>query len=58
MALKGNAEERRKKGKRRKRWSDDVHYDKMIGVERWRTKAVDRGEWRKICEAAKVHQGL
>jgi hypothetical protein len=25
---------------------------------RWRTEAMDRGEWRKICEAAKVLQEL
>jgi hypothetical protein len=27
-------------------------------VERWRTKEMDRGEWRKICGAAKVLQEL
>jgi hypothetical protein len=29
-----------------------------MGVKRWRTKAMDRGEWRKIFEAAKVLQVL
>jgi hypothetical protein len=29
-----------------------------MGVRRWRTKAMDREEWRKICEAAKVLQEL
>jgi hypothetical protein len=29
-----------------------------MGVKRWRTKEMDRGEWRKICEAAKVLQEL
>jgi hypothetical protein len=29
-----------------------------MGVKRWRTKAMDRGEWRKIYEAAKVFQEL
>jgi hypothetical protein len=29
-----------------------------MGVKRWRTKAMDQGEWRKICEAAKVLQKL
>jgi hypothetical protein len=29
-----------------------------MGVKRWRTKASDRGEWEKICEAAKVLQEL
>jgi hypothetical protein len=26
--------------------------------ESYRTKAMDRGEWKKICEAAKVLQEL
>jgi hypothetical protein len=29
-----------------------------IGMKRWRTKAMDTGEWRKICEVAKVLQEL
>jgi hypothetical protein len=29
-----------------------------MGVKSWRTKAMDRGELRKICEAAKVLQEL
>jgi hypothetical protein len=28
------------------------------GVKRWRIKATDRTEWRKICGAAKVLHGL
>jgi hypothetical protein len=31
-----------------KRWLDDVQDDMIkMGVKRWRTKAMDRGEWRK-----------
>jgi hypothetical protein len=29
-----------------------------MDVKRWRTKAMDRGEWRKIYGAAKVLQEL
>jgi hypothetical protein len=58
MALEGNPGGRRK-GRPTKRWSDDVQDDMInMGVKTWRTKAMDRGEWRKICEAAKVLQEL
>jgi hypothetical protein len=47
MALEGNPGGRRK-GRPRKRWLDDVRDDVIkMGVKRWRTKAMDRGEWRK-----------
>jgi hypothetical protein len=50
MALEGNPGGRRRKGRPRKRWTDDVQDDMIkMGVKRWRTKAMDRGELRKIC---------
>jgi hypothetical protein len=59
MALEGNPGGRRRKGRSRKRRLDDVQDDMIkMDVKRWRTKAMDRGEWRKICEAAKVLQEL
>jgi hypothetical protein len=59
MALEGNSGGRRRKGRPRKRWIDDVQDDMIkMGVKRWRTKAMDRGEWRKIYAAAKVLQEL
>jgi hypothetical protein len=59
MVLEGNPGGRRKKGRPRKRWIDDVQDDRIkMGVKRWRTKAMGRGEWRKICEAVKVLQEL
>jgi hypothetical protein len=57
ITLEGNPGGRRK-DRPRKRWFDNVQ-DNMIkmGVKRW-TKAMDIGECRKICEAAKVLQEL
>jgi hypothetical protein len=59
MTLEGKPRGRKRKGRPRKRWLDDVQDDTIkMGVKRWRTKAMDRGEWRKICEAVKVLQEL
>jgi hypothetical protein len=39
MALEGNPGGRRRKGRPRKRWIDDVQDDMIkMGVKRWRTK--------------------
>jgi hypothetical protein len=36
-----------------------VEYNlRKMEVKRWRKKAMDRPEWKKICEAAKVLQEL
>jgi hypothetical protein len=59
MALEGNPGGRRRKGRPRKRRLDGVQDDMIkMGVKRLRTKAMDRGKWRKICETAKVLQEL
>jgi hypothetical protein len=47
-----------RRGKPRKRWLDDVEDDLRKMEVKWRKKAMDRTEWRKICEAAKVLQEL
>jgi hypothetical protein len=45
MVLEGNPGGRRRKGRPRKRWLDDVQDDMMkTGVKRWRTKAMNKGE--------------
>jgi hypothetical protein len=60
MVLEGNpGGGRRRKGRDRKRRIDNVQDDMIkMGVKRWRKKAMDSGEWRKICEAARVLQEL
>jgi hypothetical protein len=45
--------------KPRNMWLDDAEDDlRKFGVKHWRIKAMDRTEWRKINEAAKVLQEL
>jgi hypothetical protein len=58
-ALQGIPGGGRRREKPRKRWLDDVEDDlRKMEVKRWRKKAMDRTEWRKIREAAKVLQEL
>jgi hypothetical protein len=48
MALEEYPGGRRRKGRPRKRWLDDVQDDMIkMGVKRWRTKSMGRGEWRR-----------
>jgi hypothetical protein len=43
----------KRRGKPKKRWLDDVRDAlRRSGVKSLRIKAMDRTEWRKICEAA------
>jgi hypothetical protein len=45
--------------KAKKRWLDEVEDDlRKTGVKRWRIKAMERTEWRNICEAPRVFQDL
>jgi hypothetical protein len=57
--LEGNPGGRRKRGKPRTRWIDNVEDDlRKMGIKRWRLRTADRREWRGICEAARVLQEL
>jgi hypothetical protein len=49
----------RKKGKTKLRWLDSVLKDvKLLKVEAWWKKALNRNIWGKIMKEAKVHTGL
>jgi hypothetical protein len=52
-------ERKRKKGKPRMRWMDDVKKDlRNLDVVNWRAKTQERDGWRKFLEQAKTHRGL
>ena len=50
---------RRRPGRPRRRWLDDVEDDlRVLGVKAWRRRALDRDDWKDVVEQAKVLQGL
>ena len=54
MILNAKLDGRRKVGRARLRWMDDVQADlRKIGITNWRKKATDRGEWMVIKRDAK-----
>jgi hypothetical protein len=49
----------REKGRPKLRWLDSVLKDvKLLKVETWRKKALDRNIWQRVIKEAKVHKGL
>ena len=57
--LKGKLYARRRIGRPRIRWMDDVTYDlRRVGIRRWMEKVRNRYQWRLIVEEAKAHPGL
>jgi hypothetical protein len=57
--LKGRLYSKRRKGRPRKRWLDDVESDLMkMKVKGWKEKMRNREEWRLVVEEAKAHPGL
>ena len=52
-------EERRRRGRPRKGWKEEVERDlQVLGVRRWRELVADRKKWKDIVRQAKVHRGL
>jgi hypothetical protein len=47
-------------GRPRKRWMDGVQTDakELLKVKNWKTRALDRDEWRHIIGKAKARFGL
>jgi hypothetical protein len=57
--LHGRMEGKRKRGRPRKRWLQDVQEDlKVMHVGRWWEKVQNRGEWGHIVKEVKAHPGL
>ena len=50
---------RRRRGKHRKRWKEEVERDlQVLGMRRWRELVADRRKWKDIVRQAKAHSGL
>jgi hypothetical protein len=57
--LKGRLYSKRRKGRPRMRWLDDVESDlKKMEVKGWKEKMRDREQWRLVVEEAKAYPGL
>ena len=52
-------EEKRRRGRPRKRWKEEVERDlQVLGVRRWRELVADRKKWKDIVRQTKAHSGL
>jgi hypothetical protein len=57
--LKGRLYSKRRKGRLRIRWLEDVESDlKKMEVKGWKEKMRDREQWGLVVEEAKAHPGL
>jgi hypothetical protein len=57
--LHGKMEGRRRRGRPKKRWSQDLEEDmRVMQVGRWWEKVQSEEEWRRILREAKTHPGL
>jgi len=49
----------RRRGRRRKRWKEEVERDlQVLGVRRWKVVVAGRKKWKHIVRQAKAHSGL
>ena len=54
-----SANGRRRRGRRRKKWKEEVERDlQVLGVRRWRVLVADRKKWKESFRQAKTHSGL
>jgi hypothetical protein len=52
-------ERTRRRGRRRKRWKEEVERDlQVLGVRRWRQFVAERKKWKDVVQQAKTHSGL
>jgi gas vesicle protein len=49
---------KRRKGRPRMRWLDDVESSLKMKVKEWKEKMRDREQWRLVVEEAKAQLGL
>jgi hypothetical protein len=57
--LKGKLYAKRRIGRPRLRWMDDVTDGlRSMGIRSWTERARNRDQWRLIVEEAKAHPGL
>jgi hypothetical protein len=56
--LKGRLYSKRRIGRPRLRWLDDVESDLKIMVKGWKEKMKNREQWRLVVKEAKAHPGL
>ena len=57
--LEWKPKRRRKRGRPRKRWVEDIKEDiQIMGIKVWRKLCKERAEGKKITEKAKNHSGL
>jgi len=58
--LNGNFYTTRPVGRPRTRWADVVQRDalQLLGIRRWRRRAENRDEWRRLMGEVKARKGL
>ena len=56
MILNAKIDSRRRRGRPRKRWIDDLESDlRSLGTRNWKAEARSRNEWKAVLREAKVY---